>query len=60
MYIFRWKSVLHTVQGCGDYDRLAQGVYENYLTLKLKGSSIKTVSYLYFYQLVTSLLLLEC
>ncbi|XP_075210818.1 chromosome transmission fidelity protein 18 homolog [Lycorma delicatula] len=40
----RWKSVLQTVQGCGDYDRLAQGVYENYLMLKLKGSSLKSIS----------------
>lgn len=37
-------SVLRTVQGAGDYDRLAQGVYENFLNMKIKDSTMKSVS----------------
>lgn len=38
------NSVLRTVQGCGDYERLAQGVYENFLNMKLRDSTMKSVS----------------
>ncbi|XP_039298444.1 chromosome transmission fidelity protein 18 homolog isoform X2 [Nilaparvata lugens] len=39
----RFQSILQTVQGYGDYDRLAQGVYENFLAMKMTGSTLKTV-----------------
>ncbi|XP_054268805.1 chromosome transmission fidelity protein 18 homolog [Macrosteles quadrilineatus] len=40
----RIRSVLKTVQGCGDYDRLAQGVFENYLNMKSKDSTMVSIS----------------
>uniref|UniRef100_A0A1B6LVK8 AAA+ ATPase domain-containing protein n=1 Tax=Graphocephala atropunctata TaxID=36148 RepID=A0A1B6LVK8_9HEMI len=40
----RTSSVLRTVQGCGDYERLAQGVFENYLNMKIKDSSMISVA----------------
>uniref|UniRef100_A0A1B6D4D8 AAA+ ATPase domain-containing protein n=1 Tax=Clastoptera arizonana TaxID=38151 RepID=A0A1B6D4D8_9HEMI len=40
----RMISVLRTVQGAGNYDRLAQGVYENFLSMKIKDSSMKCVA----------------
>lgn len=46
-YFFSVGSVLKTVQGCGDYDRLAQGVFENYLNMKIKDSSMVSVSIVY-------------
>lgn len=46
-YFFSVGSVLKTVQGCGDYDRLAQGVFENYLNMKIKDSSMVSVSIFY-------------
>lgn len=46
-YFFSVGAVLKTVQGCGDYDRLAQGVFENYLNMKIKDSSMVSVSIFY-------------
>ncbi|XP_069699964.1 chromosome transmission fidelity protein 18 homolog isoform X2 [Periplaneta americana] len=40
----RMHSVLRTVQCCGDYDRLMQGVYENYLNMSFKDSRLEAVS----------------
>ena len=40
----RFQSVLHSVQACGDYDRLQQGVFENYLNIKFKDSRMENVS----------------
>ena len=40
----RFRSVLHSVQACGDYDRLQQGVFENYLNIKFKDSRMENVS----------------
>ncbi|KAG8312262.1 Chromosome transmission fidelity protein 18 [Homalodisca vitripennis] len=40
----RANSVLRTVQGCGDYERLAQGVFENYLNMKIKDSSMISIA----------------
>uniref|UniRef100_A0A1B6J544 AAA+ ATPase domain-containing protein n=1 Tax=Homalodisca liturata TaxID=320908 RepID=A0A1B6J544_9HEMI len=40
----RASSVLRTVQGCGDYERLAQGVFENYLNMKIKDSSMISIA----------------
>uniref|UniRef100_A0A8D8QWV5 Chromosome transmission fidelity protein 18 homolog n=1 Tax=Cacopsylla melanoneura TaxID=428564 RepID=A0A8D8QWV5_9HEMI len=31
----RLKNILHSVQAMGEYDRLAQGVFENYLNIKV-------------------------
>jgi hypothetical protein len=31
------------VQACGDYDRLQQGVFENYLSMKFKDSRMENV-----------------
>jgi len=43
IYFFRINSVLKTVQSYGDYEKLSQGVFENYLTLKHKDSSLTNV-----------------
>ncbi|XP_018570059.1 chromosome transmission fidelity protein 18 homolog [Anoplophora glabripennis] len=40
----RMKKVLQTVSSFGDYDRVAQGVFENYPLLKLKDSSFEGIS----------------
>ena len=32
----RFRNVLRTVQSCGDYEKLQQGVFENYLNVKFK------------------------
>ena len=39
----RFRNVLSTVQACGDYDRLQQGVFENYLNIKFKDSRMENV-----------------
>lgn len=44
----RFKNVLHTVQACGDYERLQQGVFENYLSMKFKDSRMENVSLIEF------------
>ena len=36
-------SVLRTVQCCGDYDRLMQGVYENFLHMNFRDSRLEAV-----------------
>jgi hypothetical protein len=38
--------VLQTVQCCGDYDRLMQGVYENFLNMSFRDSRLEAVSYI--------------
>ena len=38
-------SVLRTVQCCGDYDRLMQGVYENFLNMSFRDSRLEAVRY---------------
>jgi chromosome transmission fidelity protein 18 len=40
----RMYSVLRTVQCCGDYDRLRQGVYENFLNMSFRDSRLEAVS----------------
>ncbi len=42
---YRWYSILRSVQGNGDYDKLAQGVYENFLHVKFNDSCMKKVSF---------------
>eukprot|EP00092_Neocalanus_flemingeri_P030900 GFUD01033557.1.p1 GENE.GFUD01033557.1~~GFUD01033557.1.p1 ORF type:complete len:883 (+),score=321.60 GFUD01033557.1:37-2685(+) len=39
----RYRSILATVQSCGEYDRLVQGVFENYLNIKFKDSGMNGV-----------------
>jgi len=39
----RYRSILSTVQSCGEYDRLVQGVFENYLNIKFKDSGMAAV-----------------
>jgi hypothetical protein len=41
----RMCGVLHTVQSCGDYDRLVQGVYENFLNMSFRDSRLEAVRY---------------
>ena len=40
----RYKTMLRTVQACGDYDRVLQGVFENYLDVKFKDMAFQNVS----------------
>ncbi|PNF28113.1 hypothetical protein B7P43_G12268 [Cryptotermes secundus] len=40
----RMLGVLKTVQCCGDYDRLMQGVYENFLSMSFRDSRLEAVS----------------
>lgn len=37
------KKILQTVSSFGDYDKVAQGVFENYQSLKLKDSSLEGI-----------------
>lgn len=41
----RFKSILHTVMSCGEYDRLMQGTFENYLSVQFKDSQLENVIY---------------
>ena len=40
----RYKNMLRTAQACGDYDRIMQGVFENYLEIKFKDVALQNVS----------------
>ncbi|KAL4090783.1 hypothetical protein QTP88_025559 [Uroleucon formosanum] len=40
----RINSVLKTVQSYGDYEKLSQGIFENYLILKPKDSSLTNIA----------------
>lgn len=42
-YFFRINFVLKTVQSYGDYEKLSQGIFENFLSLKHKDSSLSNV-----------------
>lgn len=37
-------NILHAVHSCGEYDRLMQGIFENYPTIKFKDSYMSAVS----------------
>lgn len=39
----RFKSVLELVASAGDYDRLTQGVFENFLDMKMKDSHMQSI-----------------
>jgi hypothetical protein len=45
-YFGRMHNVLRTVQCCGDYDRLMQGVYENFLNMSFRDSRLEAVRYI--------------
>ena len=39
----RFKNSLHMAQSCGDYEKLQQGVFENYLNIKFKDDKMQNV-----------------
>lgn len=39
----RFKSALSSVMACGDYEKLQQGVFENYLNVKFKDTKLHNV-----------------
>lgn len=39
----RFKNALHLAMACGDYDKLQQGVFENYLSIKFKDAKFQNV-----------------
>lgn len=39
----RFHKVLSAVQSCGEYEKMANGVFENYLDIKFKDSQLKNV-----------------
>ncbi len=43
VYLYRFANILHSVHSCGEYDRLMQGVFENYPTIKFKDSYLNAV-----------------
>jgi len=54
---FRINSVLKTVQSYGDYEKLSQGIFENYLILKPKDSSLTNVTIVFIIHFMLLLLL---
>lgn len=40
----RFQRMLRTTQSCGEYDRLTQGWFENYLNIKFKHTNMEPVS----------------
>jgi hypothetical protein len=40
----RFRSSLRTIYACGDYEKIMEGVFENYLTVKFKDSCLENVS----------------
>ena len=40
----RFKSTLHSVYACGEYEKMMHGVFENYLNVKFKDSQFENVS----------------
>ena len=43
MVLSRYKTILGMLYACGEYDRLVQGVFENYLDMKFKDSGMQSV-----------------
>ena len=39
----RFKNALYMAMACGDYEKLQQGVFENYLNIKFKDSKLHSV-----------------
>ena len=44
----RFKNALHMAMACGDYEKLQQGVFENYLNIKFKDAKLQNVLGKYF------------
>ena len=44
----RFKNSLHMAMACGDYEKLQQGVFENYLNIKFKDAKLQNVLGKYF------------
>ena len=42
--IHRFNNIVSVIMSCGEYEKMAQGVFENYLNTKIKDSSLYTVS----------------
>ena len=42
-YVSRYKTILGMLYACGEYDRLVQGVFENYLAMKFKDAGMQGV-----------------
>ena len=40
----RYRNILHTVQSCGEFEKVMNGVFENYLEVKFKDSQLNQVS----------------
>ena len=40
----RFKSMLSAVYACGEYEKLMNGVFENYLQVKFRDSQLANVS----------------
>lgn len=40
----RFRAALKSVMACGDYEKLIQGVFENYLEVKFKDVKMQNVS----------------
>ena len=57
----RFKTILNSVQGCGDYEKLIQGSFENYLSIKFTDVKMQNVlrgnDWLQFYDLMQQQLL---
>ena len=49
----RAKSMLRAVQACGDYDKIMNGVFENYLQVKFRDTQLANVSLITIYFSVT-------
>ena len=45
--------MLRSVQSCGDYEKMMQGAYENYLSIKFKDVKMQNVSNIILYEYVT-------
>ena len=41
----RYHSVLSTIYACGDYEKIMEGVFENYLNVKFKDSCFENVGF---------------
>ena len=40
----RYKKILATIQSCGEYERVVQGVFENYVNMKFKDLRLENVT----------------
>ena len=40
----RYKKILSTIQSCGEYERVVQGVFDNYVNIKFKDMRLENVT----------------